>query len=291
MSRTNTAHQTRWMGLAAALIALMLPWSVQGGDFGTPSNLGGIWRLTFTPGVHLISFPFLPQDASLDEVLGNGFPGATHWDEATRIVTIVNGEYIGAYYNVALERWFGNLTTLESQRGYWLILPEDSTPVSVTVAGVSAAQDAVRIEPLAEGLNLVASPLPYPITLEASGLEASGLLRGDYLPLADRVYAWQQQRLAPAWVKTDGAWAGASFPLQPTRGYLIWRTPNRGALEWRLPEPAGMGGWNGQMPGDPEPLPNALRAFTPSIPEFSTPPWGDEPPPRHRTPETRGGAQ
>ena len=67
-------------------LSLSLVGMARAGDFGTPSNLAGIWKMEILPGTHLVSFPLLQGDANVTALLADHFPAGASYEEATRIV-------------------------------------------------------------------------------------------------------------------------------------------------------------------------------------------------------------
>ncbi|MCB2199704.1 hypothetical protein KQI63_09880 [bacterium] len=186
------------------------------------------------PGTHLVSFPLLPEEATVTTLLADHFPAGASYEEATRIVTLGAEGYESAWYNSAGNYWAGSLHWLEPQKGYWLVVPEGSDPVTLTLVGTSLGADTVSVGTIEEGLNLVAAPVPFAITLAASGLIESGFEPGSMAMNTDRLSSYDPQGFLTAWANNGSNWNGNHFLLEPERGYIVWRAPGGGDFDWEL---------------------------------------------------------
>lgn len=219
------------------LLFLMMtgsPTGVQGGDFGAPSNLAGIWKMEILPGTHLISFPLLPENASVTSLLADHFPSGDTYEEATRIATIGEEGYQSSWYNSTGSYWAGTLHQLDPEKAYWLVIPEGSDPVALTLVGQSLGGDTVSVGTISEGMNLVAAPVPYAVTLAASGLIESGFKHSPMVMNADRVSSADPAGFLTAWATDGSNWNGDHFLLEPEKGYVLWRAPGEGGFDWDL---------------------------------------------------------
>lgn len=202
-----------------------------------PSNLTGIWKMTLGPGTHLVSFPVLPDVAELDAVLGDQFPAGIVWGEATRIATIENGEMLGAFYSQATQSWSGSLNTLDKRRGYWLVIPDDSDSVTVTLVGSAMEADTVHMGTMHAGMNLVSAGFPYPTSLGGSNLVESGFSSANYSVTGDRIYKWHADNYNHSWHHPQNGWSGDLFDFQPGIGYILVCVNADGSFEWNRPRP------------------------------------------------------
>ncbi|GBE29237.1 hypothetical protein BMS3Bbin04_00249 [bacterium BMS3Bbin04] len=218
------------------LLFTVTPFMLKAAEFGQPSNPAGVWEMDVAPGTHLVSFPVLPEDATVTDLLGDQFPGADVWEEATRIMTIDEGVVLGSYYNSTQSEWIGTLSSLNVNRAYWLIVPEGADEIMLRLVGAALTMGEVVVDDLQLGVNCVACPAIVPVTLAGSGLTSSGLLSAEFPAKADRVFIYSDDLLTPAWHNPAQGWVGADFTFHPGKGYLIERVSGPEELEWTRPE-------------------------------------------------------
>ncbi len=246
------------------------------GMFGDPSNLVGVWKMNLQPGAHLVSFPVLPTNATINEVLGDQLPGGTDWESSTRIITYGINAVRASYYDSNLDQWIGTLNDLEQEKGYWLIIPDNAAPVTLLLTGAAMEAEEINMGTLSPGVNLVGTGFPFPTSLAASGLVESGLTGGMYSATSDHIYTWYAGHFYPAWYHQDNGWQGSSFSFEPGKGYIVVVTPGHQAFNWYQPRPQ-------YSPGEEElfqPLsPGNFHTNTLPITGFDRPPWGDGDPP------------
>lgn len=252
------------------LLALAIPAFAFAAGFDEPSNPAGLWAVEFEPGIHLVSFPLLPRDVSVQNVLHDHFPGTQYWDTSTRIFTVEDGISKFAYYNDEGE-WSGSIDTLRLDRGYWLVIPDGAGTIEFDLAGGGHAMSETDLGEIDPGVNIVAAPAVVPVPLAGSGLAQSGLAGGEFAANADRVFTWIDGQLVPAWVNPEHGWIGAGFTFHPGRGYIVERTGGREPFNWtRPPLEFGGGAGDGTVV-----IPDALAPLVRSATiDFDTPPPG-----------------
>ncbi len=262
------------------LIPLICVTMVQAQNYGTPSNLAGVWTMTVSPGTHLISFPVLPDTATLDDVLGDQFPGGDAWENSTRIVSIIDGVMVGAYFNSGSQAWEGDLEELDLRHGYWMVVPDDADPVELRLLGAAMNVDEIDMGTMSPGMNLVSAGYPFPTTYAGSGLVTSGFASAEYSVTSDRIYSWSAGNLNGAWYHPEMGWQGYGNTFQPEAGYVIIVVNGSDGFQWTRPAPGHTphGGTRPQPPVGPG---QSIQLAIPA-PDFSTPPWNNPSPSRVR---------
>jgi hypothetical protein len=207
---------------------------------GNPSNAAGIWHMEFEPGKHLISFPILPENAQVLFVLGHQFPGADAEENATTITTIEEGQYISSYYNSVFHNWYGDISALYLNKGYWINIPGDET-ISLTLIGAALERDSVDMGNLEQGFNLVSAGMIYPLSIAATGLIESGFQQGEYFPQSDKVFSFNSETndMRTSYPINGRGWRGYGINLTPEKGYLI-EVSNETAINWIIERPEGI---------------------------------------------------
>lgn len=256
--------------IVMALI-IIVPAAVFAAGFGQPSNPAGVWEMTLTEGIHLISFPVLPEGATITRVLGDQFPGGSVWDDATRIIGMRADAIVGSYYNDVTEEWTGDLVDLNISDAYWLVIPDGEPDVEIRLIGAALSMAETTIKPLSPGMNYVACPAIVPVTLAGSGLIESGCVAANYAALADRVYTYSSDLLMPAWKHPTEGWIGAEFTFHPGKGYIVERATGEFDFDWIRPElvvgaEPPRGGLEAAIPRSLRPL------LEPVTFDFNTPP-------------------
>jgi hypothetical protein len=262
--------------LMAGSFQLPVMAQTQTGGFGDPSNLVGIWKMTLQPGTHLVSFPLLPEGATVDELIGDQLPGGSEWMNSSRIVSTGTSIIRGSFYHAERGEWIGTLHNLDLRKGYWLIIPDDADPVNLRLVGAALEADEVEMGEMRSGVNMIGAPFPTPSSLAASGLVESGYNSASYLAMADRVYTWRAGSLSPAWHTPNQGWIGTPFTFQPTHGYILFVAPGHESFNWTHPRPELYNGMNG---GQEVMRIHGLTDTVLKPPDFSRQPWGKGPPP------------
>ena len=252
----------------------------QAGGFGDPSNMVGIWKMILQPGTHLISFPILPDEATVESIIGNQLPGGEEWESSTRILTTGTNALRGSFFSSANDEWIGTLHDLDLRIGYWLIIPEDSDPVTITLLGAALEDEEVAMGEMQSGVNLVSTGFPYPTTLASSGLVQSGVSGATYISTSDRIYTWQTGSLHPVWYDPQQGWRGTSFSFEPMKGYIIVVAEGHNGFDWTQTRPQFYNQGAGGLGGQGVQVSHDLDQFILSSPVFEKPPWDKDTPPQ-----------
>ncbi len=273
-AKSMETRRRSWINFAGiALLLCFILYPVAGnsqGSLGDPSNLVGVWKMTLEPGTHLVSFPILPQNATVESVIGNQLPGGNSWENATRILTVDQQATRGSFFNDFNQTWVGTLHNLDQRKGYWLVIPEEAGSVQLTLIGAAIEKDTVNMGQMNPGVNMVGTAYPYPTTLGQSGLVSSGMSSARYMVTADKVTTWDTGTLAPAWHTPNQGWQGSQFNLQPGSGYIVIVAPGNQGFNWVQPRPQII------PPGQQQAqvfTPVQLQEMTQPAPAFDTPPW------------------
>jgi len=218
--------------LMILVFTLTLVMQTSAGGFGEPSNSCGIWKKQFSAGLHLISFPLLPENTQIDSVIGNQLPGGASAENACQLFTINNGEYISSYFSSTSNRWIGDVDTIHYSTAYWLEIPSQHDMIEITLVGAAMDIDSTIIGEYDEtGIFMVASPSVFTISLANAGLTSSGMSANTLLPRADRILNWNEDSLLPSW-NNGSIWDGQPFNIEPWKGYLLEIGPNNSGFTW-----------------------------------------------------------
>ncbi len=268
----GTRYMRQHLIAIAVLFMLMIPAGIFAAGFGQPSNPAGIWEMTVTEGTHLISFPVLPEDATLMSVLGQQFPGGFVWEDATRVVGVHADTIAGSYFSNLTGEWVGDLVELHANKAYWLIMPDGEPDVNVRLIGAALSMAETIIDTLSPGLNYVVCPAIVPVTMAGSGLIESGCVPAAFVARADRVYTWSSDLLMPAWKHPVQGWIGAEFTFHPGKGYIVERATGDFDIEWTRPEL--IVGAEPPRGGEEPVVTPAIAPMLQSLKlDFSSPPW------------------
>jgi len=215
---------------------------------------------------NLVSWPFvLPPDISTQSVfadstgtgcqLTGGYPAGA--SDQVKFFDCSDDSWYTAWYKVGgpgeSDVWKGDLTTIESDKSYWIIIQYDHPEVTLTMSGT--VSDTNRIVPVCAGstCNFVGSCFPVPRHLEDANLLSSGFTGGYPAGRSDmmRYYDASNHTWYTAWYKVGGPgenniWRGRLSAsqtdgqpyLEPGNGY---RLEARGAFiddQWVYPPPA-----------------------------------------------------
>ena len=183
---------------------------------GGPAPTSAI-QIPLMTGFNLFSLPVIPEDASINNVIGNKLEGLS-----ARIYSYspVTGWSI-AYAQDGT--WGGALTSIEADKGYWVKV---SSAITLEVSGSASMTD--RTIPLkGTKANLVGSAYDTSRTMDQTGL-------GTYLMSSDKVWGYVNNVWKPAYY--DGSWHGALSSFEPGRGYWVIKNSS-GDVSWTYPKP------------------------------------------------------
>jgi len=198
----------RLLPLNAILTTLILigtPVSV----WATPqTDVVGYWRFDFQPGFNLVTFPVLPNTATLPAVIGEalGAVEITNWDSRL-------GRFRYARYDAEQNTWSGDLFLLSRGTAYWVNILGNE-PRRLTVVGHPEIYTRFRWSSLGSGWKFYGSTYGKRQRL------------ADLPPDDPRDIALQwnadRRRFEFAVVDADARWRSAAFDaFEPDKGYII----------------------------------------------------------------------
>ena len=216
------------------------------------SNTVGLYKIDLVMNRNLVSMPFLPFNAALDEVIGDQLTGhpVNQWlsDKIERWDPV--GEvFEGAWYRegvgwVAWDTMDGTPVDFNPDESYWIKIK--NTPTTLALLGEVSETD--RVISLILGRNLVAPSFPRAITFDNSGLLASGFT-GHVVNqwLSDKIEFWNAagQIFVGVWHRTGEGWrqwdSMDNPPVSPydeiTPGVGFWINVKNAAFTWTAPKP------------------------------------------------------
>ncbi|RJP77737.1 MAG: hypothetical protein C4524_07555 [Candidatus Zixiibacteriota bacterium] len=239
-----------------------------------PSNTVGFWKLEVHPGFTQVSFPLLPANKTLNNVLGNQLTGAAtaaqsdqihRWNPAT-------GQFQVAWYNTGTSSWEGGFSTLSEAESYWIYVPSGHPATQTLVTFGNVVESATyNMGTMIPGYNAVGSVWASPASLSQAGLTA--FQGGSYLFLSDLILSYDAATggYSYAWRTSGGAWQGTLSQFEPLKGYWIYVAPGHTGFTWSsyphpLPADAGLAPSGIAAPILPG-APAALPAFLPPAPQ------------------------
>ena len=163
-------------------------------------------------GANLISFPYIPQDNSLDSIffsIRNEIEG-------------VIGEGIAASYEESIDSFIGSMNAIYHEKGYWVkIRPGIGNNVNLNVSGFPYEGDIIY--ELHEGYNLI------------SYLGENNLSIEDAIPneISDSIVSIIGEGTAS--VRIQNQWIGNLNYLEFGAGYWIKSTSNNNLFYWNYP--------------------------------------------------------
>jgi hypothetical protein len=154
--------------------------------------------------------------------------------------------------------WKGDLTAVEPDKGYWAIIPDAHTPVTLTVTG--AANPGERTIPVQPGLSYNYVGTCWTVSRPFEGgtgddcnLVGSGFTGGYPATGSDKVRYFDGAAWSSAWYKIGGpgddGWQGDIASLEPGNGYILEVLAGNAFAgnQWSFPEPPAKG--SGIFPG------------------------------------------
>ncbi len=220
-------------------------------------------RNSLYSGMNYVAIPFVPFDNSLNAVLGEQLTGSTipafacqcwKWNQDT-----LSYERAFYYGDGIRKEWrdFNNPTqpaifTFDADGGY-IILLTPITPDNTPLYFVGKVSDVNRnVGPLkstfTSGINYVGSAYPTSVSLDDSGLLASGFTGGAFYAFSDKLWLWDwdarsykklyYNTTASQW-RDYPAETATIRQLTPGEGFRIILTPTSGLKDnyWTYPKP------------------------------------------------------
>jgi hypothetical protein len=157
--------------------------------------------LNLSEGWNLISIPLEMDNNSINAV----FPDANDGDE----LYVYDNGWISATYYSNLPGWYGDLETVEPDKGYWY---SATTTYTATIKGTEAGTRTVSI---AEGWNLIGYT-----RLSAANL--SVLLMN--VTNEDELYTYNEGWISATYYSNLPGWYGDISEMKPGKGY--WYSAN-----------------------------------------------------------------
>jgi parallel beta-helix repeat protein/predicted outer membrane repeat protein len=230
--------------------------SVNGTDSG---NTVGMYKITASQGMNLISLPLIPFSTALKDVIGTQVTGANNEGAADRLWVWNGSTYQFAWLVEGTGtpfdgKWFtGNLETtitLDADQGAWLQIRIGHGNQTVYLLGEVSSTD--RTIPLIVGMNLVGSCYPVSVPLGDklpidSDLWESGATGATNEGGADRVWSWTGSNYQFHWLVEgagptyDGLWftgnQESTLQLESGKGYWVQIREVHDPFIWVYPKP------------------------------------------------------
>ena len=182
-------------------------------------------------GWNLIAIPTMVQHTSIDSVIGAQLTGGAIPSLSDVIYHFNGSSYQSAWYHEPSQKWFGTLTTIEPDKGYWVYILPGHSDTLVTFVG--AVPDSNRVVPVSVGWNMVGSSFPQEVLLPESNLSGSGFTGGATPVLSDVVYEYGAGGYTSAWLHAaSGGWYGSLSRFQGGKGYWIFVRPDHAGFVW-----------------------------------------------------------
>ncbi len=222
------------------------------------SNMVGLYKIDVSNGRNLVSMPFLPFSASLDDVIGDALTGHDYsnalsdnierWDP-------VGKTYERAWYctQPGYEGWyswnFGTAFDFNPDESYWINIVLGHPGTTITLLGEVSQVD--RVINVGLQRNMVAPSFPKEMSLDDSGLldpdiNGKHFTGHDYsAALSDRIEWWDNATASyiKIWYSTYTGYEGwynwdsspATKKIVPGEG--MWIIVNNEAFIWTSPIP------------------------------------------------------
>lgn len=240
-----------------------------------PSNTVGFWKFDVHHGFTQVSFPLLPDDKSLNNVLADQLTGGLTPEESDQVLRwdAANARFQTAWYNTSTSSWGGDFTELSEAESYWIYVQPDHPATQTIVAYGNVYEEAVySMGIIAPGYNAIGSVWAVPAPISQAGMD--GFTGGLYLFLSDLIMSYDAATgdYAYAWMDEGGLWLGNLTEFEPLKGYWIYIAPGHFGFEWpNYPQPNPMS-LNGETPPPtyPSVLSTGRQGFR--IPPAASPP-------------------
>ena len=213
-----------------------------------PSNTVGFWKLEVGRGYTQISFPLLPTNKSVDNVLGDQLTGGNDPQDSDQILrwNPATAQFQMCWYNESTGAWEGDFNLLSESSAYWIYVQLDH-PVTQTLVtyGNVVETPVYNMGTMALGYNAVGSVWAIASPISSSGL--TGFQGGMYLFQSDLImnYDAASGSYSYAWKDGNGNWLGNLTQLEPLHGYWIYVAPSHPGFNWpSYPQPIQIGNGN-----------------------------------------------
>jgi|GEM_PF-546975 len=238
--------------------------AVVGEDESEVTGEAGEFDLYCDVGYNLVSWPVVIHSDVVQTVfadsggtgcqLTGGYP-ATNADQV-KYYDASTGSWSTAWYKVGgpggSYLWKGDLAAVEVDKGYWIVIPDGHSAVTLTLTGT--ANPGTRTVPVQPGLshNYVGTcwTMERPLngtTGDDCGLLASNLTGGYPATASDKIRYYDGASWYLAWYKIGGpgsdGWQGDMSSLEPGNGYILEVLTGNAFTDdqWIYPEPPAKG--------------------------------------------------
>ncbi|MCX6641362.1 MAG: hypothetical protein NTW14_12935 [bacterium] len=224
--------------LIAALVCLPC---LAGAEESNPSNTVGFWKINVNRGYNQVSFPLLPADKTLNNVLGSQLTGATTLQQSDQILlwNAATGQFQTSWYNTSTSTWQGEFSEVRESESYWIYVQANHPALqTIVAAGNVVATPVYNMGIMTPGYNAIGSVWAAPVPITQAGL--SGIQGGVYLFLSDQIMSYDAATgsYQYAWRTDNGTWQGNLTTLEPTKGYWIYVAPGHNSFHWtNYPQP------------------------------------------------------
>jgi hypothetical protein len=214
---------------------------LSGAEESIPSNTVGYWKLTVHRGFNQFSFPLLPVDKSVNNVLAGQLTGGAapaqsdqvlRWNHATNTFQMV-------WYNTGTSTWQGDFTDFAEGMSYWIyVQPDHPLTQTLVTFGNVVETPSFNMGAMTAGYNAVGSVWAAPSPLPQAGL--TGFVGGTYLFQSDILMSYDALTgsTSYAWKNQGGVWQGNLTQLEPLKGYWLYVSPGHAGFNWNnYPQP------------------------------------------------------
>jgi hypothetical protein len=216
--------------------------AVSGSDESEVTGEAGEFDRYLDVGYNLVSWPVEIYDASVQLVfadsggagcqLTGGYPA--NYSDQVKYYDAATTTWSVAWYKVGGPGgsflWKGDLATVGADKGYWIIIPDGHSPVTLTMTG--AANPETRTIPIQPGpsYNYVGTcwTIDRPVegtTGDDCNLLGSGLTGSYPAAASDKIRYYESGTWYLAWYKVGGpgddGWQGDIVSLEPGNGYIL----------------------------------------------------------------------
>ncbi len=226
--------------VASGICCLLLSvWA--GAQESGPSNTVGFWKLDVHPGFTQVSFPLLPAEKTVNNVLGNQLTGGTSVADADQIHrwNAATGQFQICWLNSETGQWEGAFSLLSEALSYWIyVQPDHPATQTIVVCGNVVEDPTYNMGQMQPGYNAVGSVWAIPAAVSQAGLD--GFHGGTYMFLSDLILSYDALtgQYTYAWKDASGYWQGNLTQFEPMRGYWIYLPPGHSAFSWsNYPQP------------------------------------------------------
>ncbi len=241
-----------------------------------PSNTVGFWKLDVQHGYTQISFPLLPGNKTVNNVLGDQLTGGNTSQESDQILRWdpASGQFQMCWYNTAVSEWEGEFNELSEAESYWIYVQPDHPSIQtiITFGNVieTVSFDMGRMTP---GYNAIGSVWAVTVPILQAGLD--GFEGGLYLFLSDLIMSYDAYTgsYTYTWQDDSNDWQGNLTQFEPLKGYWIYIPPGHDGFEWsNYPQPIPPGS-DGFTTTKSNPTTYTTELQPSKIPELRMPPF------------------